>query len=395
MFIRIRQQVIKQAVDIIRHLTSEVKMQVLKDGLHFIVSDPADYELLVVEIPDFACDEYDLKDSGEINLGVDLDKLRVFLRIFKKDTIFTIVYDQDADRLIIKQGNLTRTMGLITIEGKPDSEIPDIELKNKAVVNSKIFYHNLKGVIINKNHSEIYLTILENCIVFENHDENNDKCVKAVMDQDVDVYYHDDTPCVFRGISLLKQVNEYKKFSDKMIIETSSNAPMRITIGGNDLHVEYRVTPTIMDDIKPVIDQKVESEIKKQKIGTENFEVLKTVSEIKGTVKSVVIPICKPKHRPYNKFQWSQDMETVKNKLEKQRFNKQTEKDLVKKTVEYHGFVFFINAPKSDTELSYGRIKNLDASEIIQRVLPERYVLIAWYKWNNNGWVAQTVKKVS
>ena len=395
MFIRIRQQVIKQAVDIIRHLTSEVKMQVLKDGLHFIVSDPADYDLLVVEIPDFACDEYDLKDSGEINLGVDLDKLRFFLRIFKKDTIFTIVYDQDADRLIIKQGNLTRTMGLITIEGMSDPEIPDIELKNKAVVNSKIFYHNLKGVIINKNHSEIYLTMFENCIVFENHDENNDKCVKAVMDQDVDVYYHDDIPCVFRGISLLKQVNEYKKFSDKMIIETSSNAPMRITIGGNDLHVEYRVTPTIMDDIKPVIDQKVESEVKKQEIGIENFEVLKPVSEIKETVKSVVIPICKPKHRPYNKFQWSQDMETVKNKLEKHRFNKQTEKDLVKKTVEYHGFVFFINVPKSDTELSYGRIKNLDASEIIQRVLPRSYVLIAWYRWNESGWVAQTVKKAS
>ena len=390
MFIRIRQQVIKQAVDIIRHLTNEVKIQVKKNGFHFIVSDLAGYELLVVEIPDFACDNYDLKDFGEINLGVDLDKLRDFLRIFKKDTIFTIVYDPVADRLIIKQGNLTRTMGLITIEGMLDPIIPDMEFKNKVVVNSKIFYHTLKGVILNKKFSEIYLTMLENCIVLENHDENNDKSVKAVIDQNIDVYYHDDTSCVFRGINLLKQVNEYKKFSDKLTIETSSNTPMRITVGSNNLHVEYRFTSTIIDGIKPMTNQKVESGI-----NTEKFEVLKTVSEINETVKPVVIPICKPKHQPYNKFQWSQDMETVKERLEKHRFNKETEKDLVKKTVEYHGFVFFINVPKSDTELSYCRIKNMDASGIIQRVLPSSYVLIAWYRWNSNGWVAQTVKKAS
>jgi proliferating cell nuclear antigen len=394
MLIRIRQQIIKQAVDIIRHLTNEVKIQVLKDGLYFIVTDPFDYELLIVEIPDFACDDYDLRNTGEINLGVNLDKLRDFLRIFKKDTMFTIVYDQDADRLIIKQGNLTRTMSLIDTDGMPDPKIPKIDLKNKAVVNSKIFYNDLKGVI-NKNHSEIYLTMLENCIILENHDENNDKSVKAIIDRDMDVYYYDDTTSVFIGDSILKQVNEYKKFSEKLTIETSANTPMKINCSSNELHVEYRLAPIIQDDIKPMIKQEVESEIKNQKIKTEIFETLKPTSEIKETSKPMVIPICKPKHRPYNKFQWSQDMETVKDKIEKHRFNKETEKDLVKKTVKYQGFVFFINVPKSDTVLSYSRIKNMGASEIIQRVLPERYVLIAWYRWNNNGWVAQTVKKAS
>jgi len=51
--------------------------------------------------------------------------------------------------------------------------------------------------------------------------------------------------------------------------------------------------------------------------------------------------------------------------------------------------------PKTETDLSFIKIKNKDGSQLIQKALPQGYVLIAWYKWDSNGWIAQTVKKAT
>ena len=86
-------------------------------------------------------------------------------------------------------------------------------------------------------------------------------------------------------------------------------------------------------------------------------------------------------------------MEYIRDTIEKHRLNRDTKQDKIKQVAEYKGFVFFINRPQTETELSYVKIKNKGGDQIIQQVLPDGYVLIAWFKWHEKGWIAQTVKK--
>lgn len=443
MHVKIQQKKLLQAVDIHRHLTDEIKIQFLKDGIHITSVDPAYYEMVITFIPKYTCDEYNLSSTGDLKIGIDIKKLRDFLRLYKKDDVLTFDYDLDDHRLVANKGFLTRTMGLVDSKYISDPKIPVIDFKNKATVDIKTFYNNLKPIILNKNYEQNKIAITQNSIILEQYDEDedHDKIDPVIIDSDLEIITTNNDYTVFRSDILIKQVNEYKKYFDRMTIETTGESPIKITATNNDLHVEYWLAPVIPDESygkqkiieeqkeelepEPEISEEVKTDTEKQiqyevneedtdelsedrhldppdqkddwsevKEELENEQILKDVESMaKPEIKPMVIPICKPKRQPYNKYQWSQDMEFVKNNIEKHRNNKETKQDRVKKTVEYKGFVFFVNKPKIETELSLIKIKNKNGSELIQKALPGGYVLIAWYKWSDNGWIAQTVKK--
>lgn len=473
----IKQYIIKQAVDINRHLNYEMRMCFQEDGIHIKTVDSGHTELLITFIPKTSCDEYNLTKTGELEIGIDIEKLRDFLRIFKKNDIFSIDYDLESNRLIIKQGYLTRTMGVLDTAGMPDPKVPDLNLRNRIFVDSKLFYEKLKETIydmvehedieeviitdsktgkidfeyidvVEKKYERVYdkayLTVTRDNIVLENSapswDEDKDRKLKVFISC-VDIKIMASTNAVTRFDSgiLFKQLNDYRKYWKHINVETDYYHPVRITGDDGFVQFEYLLAPCMPDEeqidrekfenaqketavkkeIKPEpeIKEEVKTDVEHETFREEleedrekfeedrdldpseqkdDWEPVKEEIEreqVANDIKSVVRPICKTKRQPYNKYQWSQDMEFIKDQLEKHRLNKETERDKVKKTVEYKGFVFFINIPKTETELSYIKIKNKDGSQIIQHVLPDGYVLIAWYKWNGNGWIAQTVKR--
>lgn len=455
MTIKLKQRILLQAIDIHRHLVTEIKIQFLENSIRIKSVNPAHYEMVITDIPKRACEEYDLRD-GELEIGMDLQKLRDFLRLFKKDDVLTFDYDPDTNRLIGKEGFLMRTMGLLDTAGWNSEKTPKVELKNTVSVDTKTFYDSLKGVIVNKNYEETYITTTRDKLVLENYDEDEDedrkrKSVIASGIQDIEIKCFDPGNngfTIFRSDILIKQIKEYKKCFDHVTIETSPEEPIRITTDNDSLQVEYWLVPIIPDEsygrqkmveeqkeeIKPKPEIKEPLEAIKEIVKPTEFDRVEPVDgtvggieyasdevndpevygdaelensqeeyidaykakpepKSKEDVKPMVIPIRKPKHQPYKKQQWSQDMEYIKNIIEKHRFNRDTKQDKIKQVAEYKGFVFFINRPQTETELSYVKIKNKGGDQIIQQVLPDGYVLIAWFKWHEKGWIAQTVKK--
>ena len=214
---------------------------------------------------------------------------------------------------------------------------------------------------------------------------------------------------------ILKHLSDYKKYWKHVTLETDYYHPIKISGDNGFVQFEYWRAPSMPDEIDRERFEEVQKEtVIKEEIKPEPEVITQVEKKIepepevkpktKPTVKLIpgycdgkrfymVKPICKPKHQPYKKYQWSQDMEEIQDKLEKHRLNRETKKDRVKQVVEYKGFVFFINKPLIETELSYIKIKSKNGAQIIQQALPEGYVLIAWYKWGDMGWIAQAVKK--
>jgi len=455
MTIKLKQRILLQAIDIHRHLTNEIKIQFLENSIRIKSVDPAHYEMVITDIPKRTCEEYSLGD-GDLEIGMDLKKLRDFLRLFKKDDVLTFDYDPDTNRLIGKQGYLTRGMGLLDMTGWNSEKTPKVELKNMVSVDTKIFYASLKGIISNKNYEQTSIIVIRDGVMLEkiDEDEDKDKRDRAVIMQDTGALTVNhcnandkNNYIIFRSDILIKQINEYKKCFDHVTIETSPEEPIRITANNDNLQVEYWLAPIIPDEsygrqkmveeqkeeIKPKLEIKEPLEAIKEIVKPTEFDRVEPVDgtvggieyaadevndpavygdaeledsqeeyidaykdkpepKSKEGVKPMVIPIRKPKHQPYKKQQWSQDMEYIRDTIEKHRLNRDTKQDKIKQVAEYKGFVFFINRPQIETELSYVKIKNKNGNQIIQQVLPDGYVLIAWFKWHENGWIAQTVK---
>ena len=433
MIIKLKQRILLQAMDIHRYLVKELKIEFLEKCIRINSVDPAHYEMVVTTIPMIACEEYNVKDKLEI--GIDLKKLRDFLRLFKKDVVLTFEYDYDTNRLLSKQGNLTRGLGLIDLAGWDSEKIPKVELKNRISVDTRIFHNSLEGVMSNKNYEQTSITVEKDAIILENFDEDEDsnKQRRSVIMQDTGSlkidYCNPGDYTLFRSDLLIKQIREYKKHFDNIAIETSPNNPIRITGSYNSLQVEYWIASIIVDDGDIEIDQetevekdkkelKPEPEVKEpvkpeiyvseeQKEGiehaiakemleneTQQLEEDRQETEVEKSTEPVIdiysdrLSIRKPKGLSYEKHQWTVDMEKIKDMLDKS-LNKKNKKALSKIT-ELQGFVFFLVSP-----INKIKIDDSASEDIIERLLPEGFVLIAWYRYRTDKWIAQTVEKVT
>ncbi len=464
MNIKIKQNILLKAVDIHRHLVKEIKIEFSENGICIFSVDPANYEMVITNIPKTACEEYDV--DSKLEIGIDLQKIKEYLRLFKKDDVLAFDYDADVNRLLGKEGNLTRGMGLLDMAGWSSEKPPKVDLKNKVSVNTKIFYDSLKGIISNKNYEHTYISTTRDSLILENQDddEDHDKENRSVIMQDTEAlivdYFNaaDNNYTIFRSDILIKQINEYKKCFDNITIETSPNTPIRITANNNNLQVEYWIAPLIRDDDheRQVIleDQEEEPDTEKElkprteiekTVEPETIEPLEAIKEIvkptefdkvepvDATVNGIEyasdevndpeayadiderqeeyieknkdkpepeieevepvidvysdrLSIRKPKGLKYEKHQWTPDMEKIKDKLEKSL--KKRSKKALSKVTEMKGFVFFV-VNSTDVKVDDNTREN-----VIENLLPDGFVLIAWYRYRPEKWIAQTVKKV-
>lgn len=446
---KIKQQIMLQAVKIQKHVNDEIKIEFQSDGIHFKSVDPSHTELLLSFIPKHSIDEYSLGNTIEI--GIDIDKLRDFLKLGKKEDIFTFDYDLDSHRLIVKLGYLTRTMGLIDIEHIEDSKIPPLKLGDRVLVNTKMFYDSLKNVlyelveeygiestivtydktgetedidievIIKKRFKQVYdsayLTIQQDRIVLENlssFDEDKDRknrdsiiadtgILTVISGNNIETAFSDE---------ILKHLSNYKKYWEQITIETDYYHPIKISGDNGKVQFEYWRAPCISDDIDRKRFEETQKEtVVKEEVKTKKKAAAQVGKKIEPKIEKPIEPliavqkkldkrkqetdiyadresICKPKQLEYEKHQWTYAMEEIKDVLER-HFSHKRQGFFTEITCN-KGFVFFAADPRTDKEVSDKQGEN-----IIENMLPEGFVLIAWYRYRPEKWIAQTVKKAT
>ena len=429
MNVEIKQQIILQAIETQRQVNNEIKIVFSKDGIHFKAVSEEHAEMMISFISKKTCKDYQLKNNEELEIGIDAAKLKDFLKIGKKNDIFTFDIDSDRFCLIIKLGYLTRTIGLIDPNYIDNMKIPNLKLKNHIIVNTKMFYDNLKKILyepIKKDsckkkpkqlYQNAYLTIQPECIVLENIDgynENKDKKKRehTTVKNDVLTIISSNNATTAFNTKVFKHLQIIKKNWEQITLETDYFHPIKITGDNNLVKFQYWRVPFIPNNI----DHKKFEETQKQTIIKEDikkpdFEIttknveknklepmvkIKTVEPLialkkksdKTDIYADRLSICKPKGLPYDKHQWTCDMEKIKNKLGKS-LGKQDNKTLLK-AGSHEGFVFFIVNLKDKTT-----VDNIALEVIIEKLLPNRFVLIAWYQYKSEKLIVQTVEKVN
>ncbi|MGA7923382.1 MAG: DNA polymerase sliding clamp [Thermoplasmata archaeon] len=139
---RIRMEVLRELVEVVSTLVSEVKFTVSKDGIDVKAVDPSHVAMLVLKLDKSAFEEF----TGEpTELGIDVEKLKEVLRLSKPGEFLDLQFDGGKNRLVIKAGKVTRHMSIVDPAGITDPKVPNVSPPGVAVVKMDELRQGIRG----------------------------------------------------------------------------------------------------------------------------------------------------------------------------------------------------------------------------------------------------------
>ncbi|MCI4370421.1 MAG: DNA polymerase sliding clamp [Thermoplasmata archaeon] len=139
---RVKMEVLREIVEVISTLVSEVKLTISKDGLEVKAVDPSHVAMLVLKLNKAAFEEF----TGEpTEIGIDVEKLKEVLRLSKPGDILDLQYDGGKNRLVIHVGKVTRHMSVVDPAGITDPKVPNVSPPGVVVVNMDELRQGIRG----------------------------------------------------------------------------------------------------------------------------------------------------------------------------------------------------------------------------------------------------------
>lgn len=238
---KVKSDVIKGIIDVTSSLVNEAKFNITAKGISLRAVDPAHVAMVDLEIKNKAFEEY---KADDMELGVDLDKLSGIMRLATAGDMISLDYDEEANRLTVKIGNLVRKMGLIDTAGMPDSKAPHLELPAKIVIKASELSQGVRASEAVSDH----LALSVDKDTFELFAEGDTDTVNLKLPKDMLVELtsqgkHKSLFSIDYFANMIKPV----KNDDPITIQMGTDNPIRVDfdIADKKGHVTYLLAPRI------------------------------------------------------------------------------------------------------------------------------------------------------
>ncbi|MCL2607537.1 MAG: proliferating cell nuclear antigen (pcna) [Methanomassiliicoccaceae archaeon] len=121
----IKSDTLKGLVNVISTLVDEAKFNISEEGINLKAVDPAHVAMVDLTIGKGAFESF---SADRLEMGVDLDKMKEVLKLASPGDIVTMEQNESQGRLILKVGNITRSMNLVDTSGMNDPKVPQLSL---------------------------------------------------------------------------------------------------------------------------------------------------------------------------------------------------------------------------------------------------------------------------
>ncbi|MES2155322.1 MAG: proliferating cell nuclear antigen (pcna) [bacterium] len=128
---KVKVEVLTTVLNAVSTLVDEAKIQLTPEGLNLKAVDPAHVAMVDLSLGKKAFAEYKATD---MDIGVDLDKLKDILKLAGGQDTIDIEYKEDAHKLVFKIGHVTRRMSLVDTANINDPKVPNLNLPNQVTV---------------------------------------------------------------------------------------------------------------------------------------------------------------------------------------------------------------------------------------------------------------------
>jgi proliferating cell nuclear antigen len=238
---KVKSEVLKGIIDVISPLVNEVKFNISPKGISLRAVDPAHVAMVDLQIKSKAFDEY---KADEMELGIDMDKLGGIMRLSSAGDIVSLEYDGEANRLIVKIGNLVRKMGLIDTAGMPDPKMPNLSLPAKIVIKASELNQGVRASEAVSDH--IALTVNEDN--FELFAEGDTDTVNLKLPKDMLVELTTSSKCKsLFSIDYFSNMIKSVRGDGEITMQLGNDNPIRVEfdIADSKGHVTYLLAPRI------------------------------------------------------------------------------------------------------------------------------------------------------
>ncbi len=139
--LRIKMENLREVVEVVSTLVSEVKFTISKDGLEAKAVDPSHVAMLVLKLNKGVFEEF----TGEpTELGVDVEKLKEVLRLSKPGDVIDLQFD-GKNRLVASLGRVTRQMAVVDPAGITDPKVPNVSPPASVTVKTEDLRQGIRG----------------------------------------------------------------------------------------------------------------------------------------------------------------------------------------------------------------------------------------------------------
>jgi proliferating cell nuclear antigen len=139
---QIKQDFLRQLLDITRNLTNEVKFVISEADLKIKAVDTAHVAMVDLTLNADGFDEFKAK---ECELGIDLEKLNDVLKLAGSGDLISLEHDEDKNRLITRVGNITRRMSLLDASVLTEPKVPNLNLPVKIKLRATELLQGIKA----------------------------------------------------------------------------------------------------------------------------------------------------------------------------------------------------------------------------------------------------------
>ena len=238
---KVKSEIIKGVIDVTSPLVNEAKFNISSKSITIRAVDPAHVAMVDLELKNSAFEEY---KANDMELGIDLDKLSGIMKLATAGDIVSFEHDEDANRLIVKIGNLVRKMGLIDTAGMPDSKVPNLDLPAKAIIKASELNQGVRASEAVSDH--LALSIDKD--TFELFAEGDTDTVNLKLPKDLLVELS--STGKFRSlfsIDYFSNMIKPVKGDDPITIYLGNDNPIKVDfdIANNNGHVTYLLAPRI------------------------------------------------------------------------------------------------------------------------------------------------------
>lgn len=214
---------LKDSVKIIKSLACEARFIVDKDKVSLVVMDPANVAMVIWELLNSCCMEYDV--PKRFGIALNMTDLNQVLEQAKSNDII-VLEKEDKDNLkITLKGDYRRSYTLPFIELDSVRNVPELKFTAEVVMPSRLFEQQVKeSDLVGES---VTLVAGGNKISMICEGESLNYSCETFSDNDITARISKETKAKF-SIEYLKKMVKGRAISDKVKIQFSTDYPVRL-----------------------------------------------------------------------------------------------------------------------------------------------------------------------
>jgi len=236
---------LKEPINIISELVTEVKINLNKDCIELVAMDSANVAMIIFKLLSSNFIEYDLKKEEKI--AVNLENLKQILRRAKSSDSISLELDKEKNRLrIVIKGENTRTFNLALINiDKDEQKVPKLNFSARVELNSLVFNEAIEDMDIVSD--SVNLAIAEKKFVVMADGSLSNAKVEMLKSDETNILGNDVKAKY--AIEYLKKMMKAGKLSNNVVVQFDKDYPLKLDyIVKDKMQLSFILAPRVSND---------------------------------------------------------------------------------------------------------------------------------------------------